>query len=55
MVIKIFDSLGNVPLEVLMESPRRGLVIRSGELSPESSDNSSDLGESFAFGNDESD
>ena len=54
-MVEIFDSMGNVRLKIWVESSGVGLVIGSGELSPESSDNGSDHGETFAFGNDELD
>ena len=50
--LEIFDLLGNVCPELLVESSGAGLVVGSGELSPESSNNSLDHGETFAFGND---
>ena len=54
-MVEIFDSLGNVRPELLAENAEVGIVIESGELSPESSDNGSDCGETFAFGNNKSD
>ena len=51
-VVEVFDSLGNVCPELLVESLGIGVVIGSGELSPKSSDNGSDHGETFTFGND---
>ena len=50
--MQVFDTMGNVHLEVLAKIPRMGLTIGSGELSPESSNHRSDCGETFAFGND---
>ena len=53
--MEVFDLLRNVRPELLAESAEVGVVIRSGEPLPESSDNGSDRGESFTFGNDGSD
>ena len=53
--VEVFDVMGNVCLEVLAKVPRMGLMIRSGEPSPKSSDHSSDHGETFTFENDELD
>ena len=47
--------MGNVCPEVLAEVPGMGLIIGSGEPSPESSDYRLDCGETFAFGNNGSD
>ena len=54
-IVEVFDSLGNVHPELLVENMGVGVVIGSGEPSPESSNSSSDCGESFAFGNGRSD
>ena len=54
-VVEVFNSLGNVRPELLVENAGVGVVIGSGELSLESSDNGLDRGESFAFGNNGSD
>ena len=54
-VVEVFDSLGNVHLELLAENVGIGIMIGSGEPSPESNDNRSDCGETFAFGNNGSD
>ena len=51
-MVEVYDSLGNVRLELLVESLGVSLMIGSGEPSPESSDNGLDHGETFAFGND---
>ena len=51
-VVEIFDLLGNVCPELLVESVGVGVVIGSGELSLESSTSGSDQGETFTFGND---
>ena len=53
--MEVFDSLGNVPLELLVESVGVGVVLGSGEPSPESSVHGLDQGEAFAFGNNGSD
>ena len=53
--VEVFDSLGNIHLELLAESVGVGIVIWSGEPSPESSVHGSDQGETFTFGNDGSD
>ena len=50
--MEVFDSLGNVHPELLAESVGVGVVLGSGELSPESSVHGLDQGETFAFGND---
>ena len=50
--VEVFDAMGNIYLEGLAEVLGMGLMIRSGELSPKSSINGSDCGETFAFGND---
>ena len=50
--MEVFDSLGNVHLELLAGSVGVGVVVGSGEPSPESSVHGSDQGETFAFGND---
>ena len=49
--MEVFDSLGNVHPELLAENAGVGIMIRSGELSPENSNISLDRGESFAFDN----
>ena len=49
--VEVFNSMGNVHLELLVESVGVGVVIGSGEPSPESSANGSDQGETFTFGN----
>ena len=54
-MVEVFDSLGNVHPELLVENARVGIVIRSGELSPENSNISLNCGESFAFDNNGSD
>ena len=48
-VVEIFDSLGNLHPELLAESAGVGIVIGSGEPSPESSRNGLDCGETFTF------
>ena len=53
--VEVFDLLGNVHPELLVESLGVGIAIGSGELLPESSDNRSNCGETFTFGNDELD
>ena len=53
--VEAFDSLGNVCPELLAESVGVGIVVGSGEPSPESSHNGSDCEESFAFDNNGSD
>ena len=53
--VEVFNSLGNIRLELLAESAGVGVMIGSGELSPESSDNGLDHDETFAFGNNGSD
>ena len=53
--VEVFNSMGNVHPELLVESVRVGVMIGSGELSPESSIHGSDQGETFAFGNNGSD
>ena len=53
--VEVFDSLGNICLELLAESAGVGVMIGSGEPLPESSDNGSDHDETFAFGNNGSD
>ena len=50
-MVEVFDMLGNIHLELLVESVGVGIMIGSGEPSPKSSDNGLDHGESFAFGN----
>ena len=50
--VEVFNLLGNVHPELLVESVGVGVVIGSGELSPESSIQGSDQGETFTFGND---
>ena len=54
-MVEVFDSLGNIHPDLLVESLGVGIVIGSGELSPESSNNGSDCGESFTFGHNGSD
>ena len=49
-VVEVFDSFGNVFPELLAESAGVGIVIGSGEPSPESSINRLDQGEAFTFG-----
>ena len=53
--MEVFDLLRNIHPDLLVESMGVGIVIGSGELLPESSNNGSDCGESFAFGNNGSD
>ena len=53
--MEVFDLLGNVHLELLVESVGVGVVLGSGEPSLESSVHGSDQGETFTFGNDGSD
>ena len=53
--MEVFDLLGNVCLELLAESVGVGVMLGSGELSPESSVHGSDQGETFAFDNNGSD
>ena len=53
--VEVFDSLGNMCLELLAESIGVGVVLGSGELSPESSVHGLDQGETFTFGNNGSD
>ena len=50
--MEVFDLLGNVHPELLVESMGVGVVLGSGELSLESSIHHLDQGEMFAFGND---
>ena len=50
--MEVFDSLGNVRLELLVGSVGVGVVVGSGEPLPESSVHGLDQGETFAFGND---
>ena len=54
-VVEVFDLLGNVCSELLAESLGISIVVGSGEPLPESSDNRSDRGETFTFGNNEMD
>ena len=54
-MVEVFDLLGNICPELLAESLGISLMVGSGELSPESSDNRLDHGETFPFGNDGSD
>ena len=54
-MVEIFNLLGNICLELLVESVGVGIMIRSGEPSPESSNNRLDCGETFTCGNDELD
>ena len=53
--VEVFDSLGNVCLELLRGNVGVDVTVGSGEPSPESSVHGSDQGETFAFGNDGSD
>ena len=53
--VEVYDSLGNIHPELLAESAGVGVMIGSGEPSPESSDNGLDHGETFTFGNNGSD
>ena len=53
--VEVFNSLGNVHLELLAGSVGVAVVVGSGEPSPESSVHGSDEGETFAFGDDGSD
>ena len=50
--MEVFDLLGNIRLELLVESLGVGIMIGSGELLPKSSVDRLDYGETFAFGND---
>ena len=50
--VSVFNTMGNVHLEVLAKIPGMDLTIGSGEPSPESSEHGLDLGETFAFGGD---
>ena len=50
--VEVFDSLGNIRLELLMGNVGVDITVGSGEPLPESSVHGSDQGESFAFGND---
>ena len=51
-VVEVFNSLGNIRLELLMGNVGVGVAVGSGGLSPESSVHSLDQGETFTFGND---
>ena len=53
--VEVFDPLGNIRPELLVGNVGVDVTVGSGEPSPESSVHGSDQGESFAFGNDESD
>ena len=53
--VEVFNSLGNMRLELLAGNVGAGVVIGSGEPLPESSVHGSDHGASFTFGNDGSD
>ena len=53
--VEVFDSLGNVRLELLLGNVGVDVAVGSGEPSPKSSIHGSDQGGSFAFGNDGSD
>ena len=50
--VEVFDLLGNIHPELLVESVGVGVMLGSGEPSPESSIHGLDQGETFAFGND---
>ena len=50
--MEVFNSLGNIRLELLVGSVGVGIAVGSGELSLENSVHGLDKGESFAFGND---
>ena len=50
--VEVFDSLGNVWLELLRGNVGVDVTVGSGELLPESSVHGLDQGESFTFGND---
>ena len=54
-MVEVFDSLGNIRLELLAESSGVSIMIGSREPLPKSTNNRSDHGETFAFGNNGSD
>ena len=53
--VEVFNLLGNIRPELLVENVGVDVTVGSGEPSPESSVHGSDQGESFTFGNDGSD